>query len=499
MKKVGVIFLLIASLTLVAAQIEIVDVEETERNIINLVIPDPPAFNNITGNTNSSVFADIWVTFEGLMDDVLDLFPTFFAAGFLNDTQNIDISPFNITAGSYFGDGQYLTGIQHGQLTMFLHDENSDVPGSKDLSYARNDTATTTISVSVTVTDQTIQNWTSEVDTPSLELLADGIVAYHFHARKTAGGTKDIKLYFTLYYTNSSGGESTVIATTEHSDILTTDLASYVVHCSHGATILENTDRLTIQLFAELTGAGGNPTLEFQIEGDTASRIELPSPSPTRELFIPYTGARFNLDYNFKNISNVDSVNTTTVYGVGSGTGDIFFRNGTTGELEGLARPVGPGSYQLTHSSIAGGPGWSLFSAVSVYNHSGMKSLVGLNNTDLIFTSDKAVAYNLTMSSSELTDVDKVVYHSWGNMRSGTEAAWKAFAKNCTGGILDTTYFTIHTAGGEPSENFGTQWDLWAYDESPSSSSLCYYTTLNEFHGSGAVYVQGATLEVIME
>jgi len=78
-------------------------------SIPKITTPTPTvvAFNNNTGSVNSSEFADIWVTNEGDMDNVADLFPTL-SGSFLNlpgtnANQNIDISPFNLTASWFKG------------------------------------------------------------------------------------------------------------------------------------------------------------------------------------------------------------------------------------------------------------------------------------------------------------------------------------------------------------------------------------------------------------
>ena len=63
------------------------------------------------------------------------------------------------------------------------------------------------------------------------------------------------------------------------------------IHMAVDETSLNLSDRLTLQLIANIAGGGGNPTVEVQIEGDTASRIELVVPGANVGTFVPYTGA----------------------------------------------------------------------------------------------------------------------------------------------------------------------------------------------------------------
>ena len=216
---------------------------------------------------------------------------------------NIQILDGNMTADFYFGDGQFLTGIQHGQLTLFLHDESSDVTGSKILDTADNDTALLTLSKLITVDGQEYQNWTTNENVPGLPILSDGIYELHFHARVTTTGRKDTTLQFKIYKTNSSGGNPVLVVTSEKSNILTTDFLLGDIHVFGDEIALGTGDRLTLQLIVGITGAGGNPTVEVQIENGIESRIEIPSPSPTKELFIPYTGAVKNINTGNNNIT----------------------------------------------------------------------------------------------------------------------------------------------------------------------------------------------------
>ncbi len=83
-------------------------------------IEAPPkviTFTNTTGQTNSSIFAEIWIVDEGIkfMDNIADLFATFISAGFnstinlfdqdLNKSSNVTFESVNATRNLIVGDG----------------------------------------------------------------------------------------------------------------------------------------------------------------------------------------------------------------------------------------------------------------------------------------------------------------------------------------------------------------------------------------------------------
>ena len=227
---------------------------------------------------------------------------------------NFVVNDGNATADYYFGDGQFLEGIQHGALTLFLHNEASgDVSGSKILDTADNDTSLQTLSVAITADGQEFQNWTTDANVPGLPLVSDGIYEFHFHARVTGAGTKDTTLQFKIYKVDSAGANPTLLSTSEESDILTTSFIQENIHVFRNETALALTDRLLLRIIVRLRGGGGNPTVELQIENGIESRIEIPSPSPTRELFIPYIGAVKNIDIGAFNITNIGYLQAVTL------------------------------------------------------------------------------------------------------------------------------------------------------------------------------------------
>ena len=290
------------------------------------VFGDETVFNVTTLSINGSLLPRLDNKFD-IGPAILRWKDLFFSNNlFGNGSISID---GNVTADSYFGDGEFLTGIQHGALTLFLHDEASGVSGSKVLDTADNDTALVTLSELITSDGQEFQNFTTESNVPGLPILSDGVYEFHFHARVTGAGTKDTTVQFKLYKVNSTGLNPTLLITSEESNVLTTSFSQEDIHVFRNETALASDGRLTLQIVIRITDGGLNPTVEMQIENGIESRIEIPSPSPTRELFIPYTGAvknadlgSFNLTSSFGIFSNILSTDWTNISGFLKNTGD---------------------------------------------------------------------------------------------------------------------------------------------------------------------------------
>lgn len=218
----------------------------------------------------------------------------------------------NITASYFLGDGSKLTGIQHGDLIFFMHNETStDFPSSRVLKYMFNDTGESTIAATVTENGFEIINFTTDDGIPGLSIIPDGVGHVHFHAKK-ADGTKDAQIYYQFYKIDTNN-VSTLIATSESSDVLTGSSVSYNIHCTHVETLLETTDRLRVLLLADESGAGTDAEIEIYIEGNSGSRIEVPGPVASTANFVPYTGAIKGLNLGSHNF-------TTTGYFAGNGS-----------------------------------------------------------------------------------------------------------------------------------------------------------------------------------
>jgi len=111
-KKIPLLFFLVLFLY----QVSSINIGYNDDSIPSVQIPLPTTitFNNNTGSTNNSVYAEIWQTIEGNMDNVIDLFPTFITNGFnktinifnqdLNKTNAVNFFEVNVTGDLKSGD-----------------------------------------------------------------------------------------------------------------------------------------------------------------------------------------------------------------------------------------------------------------------------------------------------------------------------------------------------------------------------------------------------------
>jgi len=97
MYKFLILFLICLGLVSAAVMIN----EDEEISGVDIEIPVSP-FDNATAFVNSSHFADIWITAEGNMDDVLDLYSTldnkYLNLSGTNANQDIDVNPYDFNA-----------------------------------------------------------------------------------------------------------------------------------------------------------------------------------------------------------------------------------------------------------------------------------------------------------------------------------------------------------------------------------------------------------------
>ncbi len=303
-------------------------------------------YNPFTGKLDYHITANMSgenITADNFFGSITELDPFWSAnqSSYWNTSTNLDFTT-NLTttgnlSGAYiFGDGSQLHGIQHGNLALFLLNNASDISGSKILFTEHNIITATTLSRAITATGTEYQNWTTNDGVPNLHMLLDGVNEMHVHARVTASGKKDTTLLWKIWQ-NDSSDNMNLLFTSEESSVLTTTLSAVDIHMAVDETDLNLSDRLTIQLIANIAGSGGNPTVEVQVEGITASRVELVVPGANVGTFVPYLGAIRNLDIGAHNFSVdtsvffVDSNNNRV--GIGTSNpysglhyqGDIFY------------------------------------------------------------------------------------------------------------------------------------------------------------------------------
>ena len=256
---------------------------------------------NVT--TGSQVFnmSDIWVTDEGLMDNVPDLYPTLdiryleldgsnFFTDSLIDYDNslfnfsinksvldstIEVLGYNHTSNlTKFYDLRYLTG----ELSLFFYN-NSD---SFNSSYT---IMNTTIPSGA---DVDVDRYTSMGDgdnlltkrilsTLNLSILEKS--AYNQHTTiDFISGTKDVQLKSTLHILYANGTE-TQIGSSPVSEVLVSGIYQQIIWTGtiDTDTLFNSSggDYLTMYLYAVVSGSGSAPTIDLIVADNTAGRLDI--------------------------------------------------------------------------------------------------------------------------------------------------------------------------------------------------------------------------------
>ena len=121
-----------------------------------------------------------------------------------------------------------------------------------------------------------IFNFSTKVGQPEFNELRNGIYDVHVHFLVTSSGKKDVTITPRLYNISSDGLNRNLLITFESSSILLTSLTEFNLHGSLPKTIMlaQNT-RLLIEFIAEVSGGGGNPVVQIEMEGTTDSHFTL--------------------------------------------------------------------------------------------------------------------------------------------------------------------------------------------------------------------------------
>ena len=230
----------------------------------------------VAGNLQLNAFADVYT-----LDDV--------GIGIAAPTEALHVvgNPRFVTGaegvGTIWGDdgtgtgvGEWLSQAQLSGGIWFLYDTASaDVAGYDTLFADPSVGGVQSYNIAIPASPTLIEEFATEIGEPGITFIQDGILTFHFHARRSAG-TMNARVYAEIYTRTHPVGIETLIATTEVSNELTNVQAAYEVHATIPYTALAVTDRLVVKVYGNQYPPGANPTIQFYVEGTTATRIELP-------------------------------------------------------------------------------------------------------------------------------------------------------------------------------------------------------------------------------
>ena len=184
----------------------------------------------------------------------------------------------NPTAEKDLVNKEYVDNIAtRGDIDFFLTENASDIATyfdmETDVVTATKENIVQSITGDSTTLIASFATILNDEEVERIRLLENGVYAMHLHAE---GASNQGLAFYCEYYHRTAGGTETLIGTSHDSTRLTTSEAEYNVH----ATIENDTafiagDRIVLKIY----GRNGKPTarnITIYMEGDTASRIEIP-------------------------------------------------------------------------------------------------------------------------------------------------------------------------------------------------------------------------------
>lgn len=223
-----------------------------------------------------------------LRSDGTDLSWGQLASSNLSDTANIMLAdgtvPFTAAVGgidpvvsSDLATKEYVDRAIHFVEEYFLNDTASDIGGIYfNMEESSSGGGLTTFSTGPLSTGdgQALTNWATLAGIPGVITFEEGIYTGHIHAEVTAGN-KPVRLYCEIW-TRTSGGAETLRATSEISDLITSDVEVELHVSLHNDIVINATDRYVVKWLANVGLSGSNVTIAIYAEGTTASRTVVP-------------------------------------------------------------------------------------------------------------------------------------------------------------------------------------------------------------------------------
>jgi len=158
---------------------------------------------------------------------------------------------------------------------FFLSDDSADIAGYYYLYENESGTSTTALTSPSLSTgnDQLLWSFVTESGLPNIDNLSIGVYSAVLFLQKS--GNKTVNIYWKLFKREQDGTE-TELMTSETSSDLSTNVKQYILSSSENEDIpLEQTDRLVLKIYANVSGGGNNPQVTITMEGEYDSRIAL--------------------------------------------------------------------------------------------------------------------------------------------------------------------------------------------------------------------------------
>ena len=196
-------------------------------------------------------------------------------------------------------------------INYYLLDAAAGIDTYKQLSVTPPELAETYVEVTRNAAgDVEIGSWIASADeTPVLRL---GVYAVHFQAERTSGNI-DVRFFFRLYE-RDTGGSETLINESSLSDLVVSRRDVVVGMVLASDYEMAAGSRLVLKVYVSFLSSGANTTVRLYYQGDVRSRVAIPIAKEILDgLYLPYTGARYDLDLNAKNLSNVGTVDGVDV------------------------------------------------------------------------------------------------------------------------------------------------------------------------------------------
>jgi len=187
------------------------------------------------------------------------------------------------------------TSFSGSSISLFLHNDTDTSVTLTSKLMNRSIAPTTPISsiniASLAPGNTLIGNWSS--NELNVNLIPSGVHELHLDAFKTGGsGGHVVKIYFVCYTTNSTGGNISLHGTSEFSNEVLAGVTTEVDMDLVLSDINMNlTDKMYIQVYANETGLGANPSLTVEFDDMTDSRLIIPA---TQQDITPLLNAKVN-------------------------------------------------------------------------------------------------------------------------------------------------------------------------------------------------------------